>query len=219
MSKIIPLIAQPNLPGETNNYFASGRINLNRWAWDAKANWNITDRTSMWGRFSWMSVDYLDDTIFNGLLQGPALDGSNPGLGGTDTYNVSVGFLHTFTPRLIFDANIGYVRTTTGNSIIPEDKAENSGLNFLGIPGTNGPALYQAGFPHFTGHGYSNYGTDSGFSPYWRWDTQQQIVANTTWTRGAHRNPVGSRRLSAGDESHATGRTRIRSWPARQFRV
>lgn len=186
VQKIIPLIPIPNLGGETNNYFASGRLNLNRWAWDTKSNWNITDRSALWARFSWMSVDYLDDTIFSNILQGPAIDASNPGLGGTDTYNVSAGFTHTFTPRLVMDTNLGYVKTTTGNSITTSAVAQNSGLNFLGIPGTNGPAFYQAGFPHFQGTGYSNYGTDVGYSPYWRWDSQQQMVANLTWARGAH---------------------------------
>ena len=129
----------------------------------------------MWARFSWMNLSYLNSTIFGDTLVGNVIQGGNPGTGGSDIYNISAGVVHAFTPRLTLDANMGYVKHNTG--VEQPGIEKNTGLDFLGIPGTNGPGRYQGGWPRFTSIGYDDYGTYDGYMPYWRWDTQQQMVS------------------------------------------
>ena len=63
---------------------------------------------------------------------------------------------------------------------------ENIGLDFLGIPGTNGPELWQSGWPRFDIPGYSALGDLEAFMPYLRENDQYQYVANFTWTKQDH---------------------------------
>jgi hypothetical protein len=184
VQKIIPLVPMPNLAGESRNYFVSGATITDRWALDNKANWNITDRSSMWGRFSLMDLRYENSTIFGDELIGNVIQGGNTGAGGSNIYNYSAGAVHAFSPTLIMDTNFGYVQHNTGVEHPGVD--ENTGLDFLGIPGTNGPERFQGGWPRFDLSTYDDYGVVQGYMPYWRWDNQQQMVANFTWTKGAH---------------------------------
>jgi hypothetical protein len=184
VQKIVPLIPPPNLPGETSNFFASGPSATDRVMFDNKVNWNITSRSTLWGRFSLLDMTYSNDTIFGEKLVGEMLRTGNPGKGGSNIYNYSFGGTHTFTPNLILDGNFGYVVHNTGVEHPSVD--QNVGLDFLGIPGTNGPKRFQGGWPRFDLPSYDDYGVVQGYMPYWRWDRQAQTVVNVNWTKGRH---------------------------------
>ena len=64
---------------------------------------------------------------------------------------------------------------------------ENLGLDFLGIPGTNGTDRLAGGWPHFNITNYSEIGyAGSANSPYIDDNWQVQYTANATWTKGTH---------------------------------
>jgi Carboxypeptidase regulatory-like domain/TonB dependent receptor len=184
VKKILPLIPLPNLPGESNNYYATAPFLFDRWTIDSKVNWTVNQKFNFWGRYSILNFFTVNETIFGKALQGQAINSSNPGTGEGKTHNISFGGVYTFTPHFIVDANFGFVRMNT--SVAQSDIGENRGLDFLGIPGTNGSRPFEGGFPFFDLDTYADYGTVDTFMPYTRSDDQYQYVANATWLKGSH---------------------------------
>jgi len=185
VQKIVDLIPEPNLPGETRNYFTSAATKTDRTSIDSKVNWNISDSFTMFSRFSLLDMNYLNGTTFGDVLGGAQIRSpGNPGQGDSRVYSFSTGMTYIVSPTFIIDGNIGIVAHNTGVEQPRLD--ENIGLDFLGIPGTNGPARYQGGWPRFGLSGYDAYGEVNAYMPYWRWDDQAQYVANFTVNKGAH---------------------------------
>ena len=83
---------------------------------------------------------------------------------------------------------------------------ENLGLDFLGIPGTNGPDRLYGGWPQFAVTGFSTIGyAGSEHSPYVDDNWQYQYSANTTWTKGAHTFRFGGDIVRQAMNRHETG--------------
>jgi outer membrane receptor protein involved in Fe transport len=184
IKKILPLIPAPNLPGETNNYFASAGFLFDRWTIDSKVNWNVNSKLNIWGRYSILDFYTVNETVFGQELQGRAINSSNPGTGRGKTHSFSFAGVYTFNSNFIVDANFGLFRQNT--DVAQSDIGEKRGLDFLGIPGTNGSQAFEGGFPLFDVQTYSDYGTTDTFMPYTRNDDQYQIVGNANWLKGPH---------------------------------
>jgi hypothetical protein len=188
--KIIPFFPLPNLHNadgsvpEFNNYFIQPLFDFNRWTVDSKMNWNATDRLQIFGRYSQLNFYQNNETVLGDQLQGGPGAGGNPGVGWGDTYNFSGGANYTIGTNVVVDANVGWVRM--GSNVEMSDLKENKGLNWLGIPGTNGPDPWDGGTPYFDLDGYADLGTTQDFMPYYRNDDQYQTVANLTWLKGEH---------------------------------
>ena len=86
--------------------------------------------------------------------------------------------------NVVMDGHFGWVRM--GSNVEMSDLGENKGLDWLGIPGTNGPDPWDGGTPFFDLDGYADLGTTQNFMPYYRNDDQYQTVANVTWLKGRH---------------------------------
>ena len=138
----------------------------------------------MFGRYSILDFFTVNETIFGHELQGRAINSSNPGTGQGKTHSFSIGGVYTITSNFILDGNFGFFRQNT--DVAQSDLGENRGLDFLGIPGTNGSQPFEGGFPWFDLNTYADYGTVDTFMPYTRSDDQYQIVANANWITGAH---------------------------------
>jgi hypothetical protein len=194
--KILALYPQPNLiepdgsVPETDNYFTQPRFIFNRWTVDSKVNWNATDRLQVFGRYSQLDFYQNNETVLGPQLQGNPGAGGNPGTGWGGTYNFSAGATYTLGNNVVFDGNFGWVRMDS--NVEMSDLAENKGLDFLGIPGTNGPNPWEGGMPRFDFDEYADVGTTENYMPYYRADDQYQIVANVTWLKGRHNIRFGS---------------------------
>ena len=189
--RLLEFWPMPNLPGETNNYFVQPRFIFNRWTVDSKVNWNVTDRFQIFGRYSQLDFYQNSETVLGPQLQGDdATGGGNPGTGWGDTYNFSAGATYTLGNNVVIDGNFGWVRMVS--NVEMSDVRENKGLDWLGIPGTNGPNLWEGGLPVFDLDGYADLGTIEDFMPYYRDDDQFQAVANVTWLKGRHNIRFGS---------------------------
>src|SRR5882672_5075230 len=222
---LIPLPNVRNADGsipETNNYFVQAPFVFNRWTLDTKMNWNATDRLNFFGRFSVLDFFTENATVFGQQLQGQAMGSSNPGAGEGNTYNVSAGATYTLTSTLLMDAHVGFVRMNTG--VAQSDINERKGLDWLGLPGTNGPRSYEGGTPFFDLDTYADLGTVDTFMPYYRNDDQYQTVMNVTWLKGAHNIRFGTDiyyqalnhtqpEISGGTSYGARGGFRFRSGP------
>jgi hypothetical protein len=182
--KLMAFMPLPNLPGEMNNYFVQPRFIFNRWTVDSKVNWNPTSRLQLFGRYSQLNFYQDNETVLGEQLQGAPGGGGNPGIGWGDTYNFSGGANYTVGNNVVVDANFGWVRM--GSNVEMSDLKQNKGLDWLGIPGTNGPDPWDGGTPYFDLDGYADLGTTQNFMPYYRNDDQYQTVANLTWLKGKH---------------------------------
>lgn len=188
--KILSLLPLPNLPGENSNYYATAPFQFDRWTVDSKINWNVGSKFNVFGRYSILNFFTVNETVFGKALQGSAINSSNPGTGNGKTHSISFGAVYTFSPNFIVDGNFGFVRMNT--SVAQSDIGEKRGLDFLGIPGTNGTRDFEGGFPFFDLNTYSDYGTVDTFMPYTRSDDQYQYVANANWLKRSHNIRFGA---------------------------
>ncbi len=173
----------PNVPGAgtLNNYYAAGGPILNRNYFDAKINFNLNDKESIWGHYGRMWAKAGGKAVF-GLAGGPGLGGSDPGLGDTLIQVGTIGHTHTFSPHVILDGVLGYERQ--GQSVIPNDYGTNYGQQF-GIPNTNGPDPRQSGFPNIGQSNYTGFGVPS-WMPVTRVEESWTQSDNITYSHGAH---------------------------------
>jgi len=195
-AKLAALLPLPNLTNadgtipEQNNLFVQAPFIFNRWTVDSKVNLNATEKLNFFGRYS--ILDFFQDnaTVFGDLMQGQPIGGGNPGIGSGKTHSVSGGLTYTLTSHLVLDAHIGWVRMNTG--VEQTDIGENKGLDFLGIPGTNGTRPFEGGMPRFSVSGYAGWGTTETYMPYYRSDDQIQNVVNLNWVKGTHNIRLGT---------------------------
>ncbi len=184
-AKMIALIPAPNLVTATpaSNYFASGTYEFNRDNYDFKVNYNPTEKSTMFVRYS-ISPSQIFDPPSLGAAGGDALAGGQPGNAPGRIQSTAIGGTYTLTPRLLLDGNIGFTRQRLGAQNIDIDK--NHGLDTLGIPGTNGPDKLQGGYPRFTISGFSSIGNPNVSNPFLFRDNQYVAAGNLSWLRGAH---------------------------------
>ena len=162
-------------------------------------------------------------TNFGRELQGQPLGSSNPGTGRRATPTTSrLARTYMLSPTLVMDAHVGFVRMNTG--VEQSDIGENKGLDFLGLPGTNGPNVYEGGTPLFDLDTYADLGTTDTFMPYYRSDDQYQAVVNVNWIKGRHNVRFGTDiyyqalnhtqpEISGGDSFGARGGFRYQAGP------
>ena len=139
----------------------------------------------MYGRFSLLKYTMDNPPVF-GDLGGPGASSyaGNVGHGWGNTVGTTIAGTYAFSSNFIVDANFGYTRMY---SAVEQPRLdEKLGLDFLGIPGTNGPRRFEGGWPRFTITDFANMGVQDNFMPYYRTDPQWVYVANANWTKGKH---------------------------------
>jgi Carboxypeptidase regulatory-like domain len=174
----------PNYGGATtfsNNFTASGGPILDRKYVDAKGNYNIDDKTSMFMKYGRMWANSGGKAVF-GIAGGPGLGGADPGLGDTTIQVATIGLNRVISPTMLFDAILGYERQD--QQVIPNDYGTNYGQQF-GIPNTNGPDIRQSGFPNIAITSYTGFGVPN-WMPAFRVEESYTQSDNFTWTKGAH---------------------------------
>lgn len=187
--KLLALIPDPNLPGLANNYFTAAPSPYRRYTGDGKINWNVSDKLLVFVRAGISRFSQYNATVFGTVLGGPTVDGQQSGnaYGGVDSVTGAATYI--FTPNLILDGYFGYTRNIQNAE---QDRlSENLGLNFLGIPGTNGTRSFEGGWPLIAIDGYSNLGVPDRGLPWHRINPTYEYTSNINWTRGAHRIRAG----------------------------
>jgi len=183
MAQLLALVPQPNLDGDTDNYFATGVQPLNRNNIDAKVNWNRNERHQLWFKYS--AMDALVSGNFGlGAAGGECLCGGGLGSGHTLVQIAGIGQTYTVSPTFLIDGTFGWTRF--GQNVEPPDLGTNFGLDVLGIPGTNGPDPRESGMPAFGISGYSTLGNEEGWNPLYRNDQSYTFNTNASWMKGTH---------------------------------
>lgn len=183
--KLMSMIPTERNSGQTNNYPGGGVLRYDRNTFDAKINYNATDKTTYFGRYSIQPSNIYDPPSL-GAVTGPTWDGGQPGAALGRIQNVGLGFTHLFTSNVMMDANFGYGRIRI-NGQAP-DYGSNFGLDTLGIPGTNGTSKFQSGIPifNFSNGGLSSLGNTLASNPFKFRDQQYVGNVNLSWIRVKH---------------------------------
>ncbi len=170
----------------SDNYFVTGLFEFARRKTDAKVTFNATEKLMMSARLGWLNYDFKSPPMF-GDLGGPPvhMPAAKMGDGLGDTYTITGSATYALRQNFL-------IETYTGITLIqvlsePPRMDENLGLDFLGIPGTNGPSRLYGGWPQFDVTGFSQIGYSGSMgSPYIDDNWQYQYSANASWTKGAH---------------------------------
>jgi hypothetical protein len=178
------LLPAPNQNQFPNNYLATGSYSALRDNVDIKINYNPTEKLQLFGRYSISPAEFFDPPSL-GEAGGDATGGGQPGRAPSLIQSAGIGGTYTFSPTVLFDANVGYTRLRLGAENVDID--QNYGLDVLKIPGTNGPDRLQGGYPRFTfTSGFSNFGNPNVSNPFLFRDPQYVTSTNVSWMKGAH---------------------------------
>jgi len=181
LTAILPSLTRPN--SFLNNYDAYGDTQYNRGNWDYKVTYNPTDKTMVWGRYSFSPIDIVDPFVL-GAAEGDAFGGGNPITAGGLVQTTAAGFTDTISPTLLLDGNVGYTRQSIGAT--GDEAVGDYGLNTLHIPGTNGTGVDYQGIPGFQITNVANIGNTNTGSPFKFRDNQYTTAINLTKVRGSH---------------------------------
>ena len=186
IQKLLQLWPTPTLPGDQNNYFASGPFHLDRNTVDAKMNWNVSPKLTAFLRFGYLHYGTYNGQNFGDTLGGAPLNptGGQSGNATGSTYSVTGSATYVKSATLVLDSYYGYT-LTNGNS--QQDNLNiKIGSDVLGIPGTNGPYWFEGGWPQFTIANFASIGAPNTFEPDILSDPEYEWVFNVGKTKGAH---------------------------------
>jgi Carboxypeptidase regulatory-like domain/TonB dependent receptor len=186
-TKMIALMPEPNQASAastpTNDYFASGDYSSTHHNIDTKVNYNPTDKTSLFARYS-ISPSNIFDPPGLGPALGNTLDGGQPGTALGRVQSVGIGGTYSVSPTILIDGNVGYTRLRIGAQNV--DIGKNYGLDVLGIPGTNGSYYLDGGYPNFGVTGFSSFGNSNVSNPFLFRDNEYVGGVNLGWVKGSH---------------------------------
>jgi hypothetical protein len=175
------LVPQPDQTGVAQNYFFSKPVVFDRDNFDVKINWNASERTMVWGKYSAMPSSIVGQAVLDeaGGSGAPA-----SGTGEVLAQLATLAVTHTFSPTFLMDAIVGFNRMAVEN--LDHDHGVNFGSDVLGIPGTNGPDPRQGGKPRFSISGYSTLGQPDSWMPKILFDNSFTYTANFNWIKSSH---------------------------------
>jgi hypothetical protein len=181
MQDRVPL---PNLPGTANNLYSQATQPMDRDSYDVKINWNRTSSHTIWGKYSLMNAD-VNCKFALGDGGGPGLCAGGGGVSVMRAQLATIGHTWTLSPHFVVDGIIGFSRWAM--DLVAPDYGQNWGLDYLGIPGTNGPDIRQSGFPIFNfNNSYTSLGSADTWNPAFYRDQTYTHTTNVSWTHGGH---------------------------------
>ena len=178
------LVPEPNLPGTTSNYYASAPVQFNRDNVDAKINWNLSDKSVFWTKYSVMKALVTDQFSLGAAGGAGMINGGGAGTGNVLQQVAAIGGVHTFSPTFLMDGTVAVSRDPL--TLIPPDGNTAFGLDTLHIPGTNGPGPRYNGIPQFSISGYEPFGTNETYLPKYVRNTYFTYSLNFGWNKGRH---------------------------------
>jgi len=117
-----------------NNFSANLPFHKDMWSYDIKADYNITSKDHLSGRYSHQYINTYQAPLFGAFYGGPA-GGGFEATGIANAYSTGVNYNHVFSSTLLMEARAGVAHLR--NSAQQTDYGSND-AKALGIPG-NGP--------------------------------------------------------------------------------
>jgi hypothetical protein len=193
---LLKLFPQPTNNNVLNNFVGSGSGPFNQNAFDTRIDYNLSDKTQVFGRYS---LDYFN---LSGKPALAAVGSVGYGLGGlagssvTHNYSLASGVTHTFSNTLLADFRFGWFRYN------PQTHKAFEGQNpatAVGIPGANLGDTTTSGWPAFfldSGQSISDFGEGLNVTrcncPLTEKEDQYQGVTNWTKILGNHQVKFGT---------------------------
>lgn len=178
--KLLSMLPAPNVPSTSgaNNYFALLPFHKDTTSFDAKLDYNLSDKDRLAGRLSFSRPVVFQAPVFGVFLGGPA-QGSFEGTGIQRTYSTGLNYDRVVSPTLIAEFRVGVAHYH--NEALPSDYGHNDSAS-LGIPGVNIGAFYSGIVGIHIGSFYSdNLIGYSASVPWVRAEANIDVV--NTWTK------------------------------------
>jgi len=177
----------PNQPGQFTQFTAINDIRLpglvwNRNIYTEKTDYNISDRQSVWVKYS-LQKGYLNA----GSDWGVAGQGANVGNLWETAQMVTAAHTWTLTPNFVMTGHAGFLRMHMEEHTL--DYGKNYGQTVLGLVNSNTPTgdIRYSGLPGIAmGGGWSSLGTFRGYEPEFRHDWTLTLDEDATWIHGKH---------------------------------
>jgi hypothetical protein len=122
-----------NLSSPSNNYFAVLPFQKSANTYDAKIDWQITEKDHLSGRYSYQSVTTFQAPVFGPKGGGPA-QGGFQGTGKQNAYSIGGNYDRAFSSTLLTEARLGVAHYRSDAQ--PSDYGSNDATE-IGIPGVN----------------------------------------------------------------------------------
>jgi outer membrane receptor protein involved in Fe transport len=183
---ILNLYPSPNANGGRvyNNYNLTSNATDNRWAWDARMDWNASTKDQSFVRFTYSNEpDFYPQPLGNILNGGNFQSSGNSFIKGEDFV---LSETHIFSPALINEFRFGYQYSHYRYSSVDSNVDNSTALGLGGIPSNPGAM----GLPTTNVTGISRFGS----VPYYTADEYQntyQVLDNVTKIAGNHSVKVG----------------------------
>src|SRR5258706_4875125 len=174
----------------------------------------MSEKSSLFGRYSYADFNKSAPGAFGVLAGGPALDNiAFAGSSAVRNQSLAAGFNHTFTPTLITEFRFGFVRYRV--NVLPNGLGTSPAKD-AGIPGLNNDNFFTSGLPYFdlTGDAEEKFGYSLGVNqcncPLAEQESQLQFVNNTSKMHGNHNFRFGfdlrfARNLRVPSDNHRSG--------------
>ena len=121
------------LNNPANNYTTNLPFTKTTDSFDIKADFKLTEKDHISGRYSWQRVITFQQAAFGSFLGGPA-GGGFQGTGNQKAYSTGINYNHVFSSTFLTEARVGVAHL--GNSAQPNDFGSND-ATAIGIPGVN----------------------------------------------------------------------------------
>ncbi len=156
--------------------------NWNRNIYTGKVDYNLSDRQTLWGKYTLQKALLSDGSDYG-------IAGQGGGTGVTDDTAQTVTIGHTWTARsnLVLTGHVGFTRMGEKNQL--PDYGKNYGQSVLGLVNSNTPAddPRYSGMPGITFQdNWTALGTNQSWEPAFRNDWQLTVDENATWIKGKH---------------------------------
>ncbi len=184
-ARLSALFPAPNVSINGSNYLAEPKRNLSQNNFDIRIDHNISDRDSLFGRFSYENQPSLTPSPFNNALDGGAFQ---DGYQDNSYRSVALSETHTFSSSMVNELRFGYNRINSHRFQLNYDTNVAAELGFPGVPfGPN-----NGGLPNITiDDGTATIGS-SGFLPSIEKQNAYVIDENLTKVHGRNSIKVGT---------------------------
>ncbi len=186
VAKLIALFPEPNnkqggstFP-EYNNFSRTGAATDFNSSYDGRIDWTPSQNNTIFGRFNYFNRTRQIPGYFGGLADGTGTSAwGNQFLKGS---SFVLGWTHIFSPSILNDFRLGWVRDTSFGQQQPFNLTQTAGQFVPGIP--SDPAIGGGvSLTAFTNHGYLG---SPDFLPKSQVPMVYQFDDTLSWTKGPH---------------------------------
>src|SRR5581483_8990572 len=144
---ILALFPSPNAPGVVNNFVGSGFGPYNDNSYNTRVDYQASQRTHVFGRYSYAEFSLSGQPIFGKALGGEGFgEGGLAGSATTHNHSLASGFDYVVSPTLLTDFRFGYFKYHPESNKFDVGTSPATGF---GIPGLNLGDPVTSGLPGF----------------------------------------------------------------------